>query len=361
MTISVMFGDHHTGQLDEPEQKRKVVAVIVHKQFVLRNDYCNNDVALLKLDKPIEMSAHIDAACLPPKKLHLKPGTRCMALGWGVVQVSERRTSFLDWFRPPQMIRASVLQEVSLPLVSYQDCLRHFPSYSITRDRHLCAGERGKDTCKGDSGGPLMCEVETQDEKKRWFLYGITSFGSRVKCGGSYGVYSRVSEFSEWMKKSMESVWCIDAVVKQTRIFLTLTSPQLAQNCIYSMLGNWDSWIKQISTSAFILIQMYCESFEIRDFFWLFCINSNISKKTQGIKGQRLARELNFFNFLNVLRSDNWSFCLVIASSSKKIKELTHNNESCFCGKISKNHQNRWGMKNKREIVTDGTTETIGL
>lgn len=206
MTISVMFGDHHTGQLDEPEQKRKVVAVIVHKQFVLRNDYCNNDVALLKLDKPIEMSAHIDAACLPPKKLHLKPGTRCMALGWGVVQVSERRTSFLDWFRPPQMIRASVLQEVSLPLVSYQDCLRHFPSYSITRDRHLCAGERGKDTCKGDSGGPLMCEVETQDEKKRWFLYGITSFGSRVKCGGSYGVYSRVSEFTAWMKESMESV-----------------------------------------------------------------------------------------------------------------------------------------------------------
>ncbi|GMH43591.1 hypothetical protein BSKO_11513 [Bryopsis sp. KO-2023] len=57
----------------------------------------------------------------------------------------------------------------------------------------VCAdGPAGGDTCKGDSGGPLLQNGE---------LVGITSFGPR-QCGiaGTPGVYTRVASFAAWIE-----------------------------------------------------------------------------------------------------------------------------------------------------------------
>ena len=70
-------------------------------------------------------------------------------------------------------------------------------------DAMLCAGIKagGRDSCYGDSGGPLLAT-----EAGRPVQIGIVSWGegpsdSEVKCGHAdvYGVYSRIDNFRDWI------------------------------------------------------------------------------------------------------------------------------------------------------------------
>lgn len=67
----------------------------------------------------------------------------------------------------------------------------------MNEQSQLCAGgEDGHDTCRGDSGGPLMMK----NEHDLWTIYGIVSFGSKA-CGrkGYPGVYTNVLYYIEWI------------------------------------------------------------------------------------------------------------------------------------------------------------------
>lgn len=67
------------------------------------------------------------------------------------------------------------------------------------RESHLCAGflSGGRDTCTGDSGGPL--QISSEDEACVAQIIGITSFG--IGCGSTTpGIYTRVSEYIDWIE-----------------------------------------------------------------------------------------------------------------------------------------------------------------
>jgi len=62
----------------------------------------------------------------------------------------------------------------------------------------LCAGgDLGKDTCRGDSGGPLM-----YFNGNSWIIYGIVSIGPKI-CGQKNfpAIYTKVSYFTDWILK----------------------------------------------------------------------------------------------------------------------------------------------------------------
>lgn len=66
--------------------------------------------------------------------------------------------------------------------------------------KQLCAGGKGaKDSCGGDSGGPLHSAAYLFDDI-RYVQYGIVSFGPRF-CGstGFPGVYTKVEYYMKWI------------------------------------------------------------------------------------------------------------------------------------------------------------------
>lgn len=77
--------------------------------------------------------------------------------------------------------------------------------YGCHLDHEIVAGKPllHQDSCKGDSGGPLLI----QDAKKRWLLAGVTSRGTALAttmCGDG-GVYVRVDAYKKWIASNAKS------------------------------------------------------------------------------------------------------------------------------------------------------------
>ena len=109
------------------------------------------------------------------------------AMGWGLT----------DWMENDL---SPVLREVSLNTVNNTECEEagdKFSSYEglISPDM-MCAYAAGKDTCLGDSGGPLI--VKGSDASKD-VQVGITSWGFECAETGIPGVYSRLSYDADWV------------------------------------------------------------------------------------------------------------------------------------------------------------------
>uniref|UniRef100_A0A182JJV3 Uncharacterized protein n=1 Tax=Anopheles atroparvus TaxID=41427 RepID=A0A182JJV3_ANOAO len=106
---------------------------------------------------------------------------------------------------------ATVLQRVRIPLVSNVQCNQLL--YRNRRLRNgilptqLCAGDPlgGKDTCEGDSGGPLQLMAPREQGEPdtglcRYQLVGVTSNGGICGTVNRPGIYTRVSSYVDWIE-----------------------------------------------------------------------------------------------------------------------------------------------------------------
>ncbi|KAK3594876.1 hypothetical protein CHS0354_005951 [Potamilus streckersoni] len=151
-----------------------------------------HDIALLKLQKPVGPSKRIGYACLPDENYVVPTGTLCYTIGWG----KEKTT---------HVFGSNVLQEAEVPIVNRHKCQNVF-NYKIL-DTQVCAGysKGGTDSCAGDSGGPLLCPVRNNNTETRWIVYGVTSYGEGCGQRGKYGIYTKVTKYLKWIKKTIES------------------------------------------------------------------------------------------------------------------------------------------------------------
>lgn len=108
----------------------------------------------------------------------------------------------LVWF-PETREESKILQTLVLPVVDHEKCVFEYsikhPDTELS-ERQMCAGGVvGKDSCGGDSGGPLMKSI-TVNSMPRYFLLGVTSFGQDQCATTSLpGIYTVVHKYWKWI------------------------------------------------------------------------------------------------------------------------------------------------------------------
>ncbi|XP_035223131.1 trypsin-1-like isoform X2 [Stegodyphus dumicola] len=144
-----------------------------------------NDIAVLRVKKPILLSSYVNGICLPPVDQNVTGFAT--ATGWGDTQEGGNMSN--------------LLKAVELPLIPQFACEILLGPESFSVKAMLCAGDLdgGLDTCQGDSGGPL---IQYKDQKA--FLVGVVSWGVGCARRGLPGVYSRVPNYIKWIEEHVD-------------------------------------------------------------------------------------------------------------------------------------------------------------
>ncbi|XP_062992195.1 complement factor I [Elgaria multicarinata webbii] len=157
--------------------------MIIHENYDSRT--YENDIALLQL-KPKD---RINLTCSPPgsvpvcipwSKYMFRNGYRCKVSGWGLDEGFTKQYA-LKWGY------ISIMENCS----------------DIYKERYFegmeCAGtnDGSVDSCKGDSGGPMVCF----DSNDVGYLWGIVSWGENCGEKGRPGVYTKVVHYFDWISR----------------------------------------------------------------------------------------------------------------------------------------------------------------
>lgn len=170
----------------DPPQNFDIEKMIIHPGYRENKSGSKNDIALLRLTKPAKMSTYVRPICLPfsqnLQQITDNYETRFIVAGWG---------------RTENFTSSAIKLKVDVDGVSLTDCKRKFDVW----EKQMCAGGiTGKDSCRGDSGGPLMATHADAKGNNYWYAAGIVSYGPK-NCGkkGIPGVYTRVDRYIDWI------------------------------------------------------------------------------------------------------------------------------------------------------------------
>ncbi|XP_004694371.1 PREDICTED: kallikrein-4 [Condylura cristata] len=151
---------------------------IQHPQY--NRPFLANDLMLIKLKDPVapgDTIRNISVASRCPT-----PGESCLISGWG---------QLMNGTRP------AALQCANVSVAPAQLCGALYGP--LFHPSMVCAGggPHGRDSCYGDSGGPMVC---------RGALQGLVSFGL-APCGQPYvpSVYTNLCKFTDWIQRTIDS------------------------------------------------------------------------------------------------------------------------------------------------------------
>ena len=162
------------------------------------HDAPRNDIALLHLSSP----AQAPNQRLIPKSLV----DRAALVGASVEVAGFGLTTPQTLTGGQQGSSSNHLEQVALPIVTRSECARVLASAlhaspgdpAPVDETNLCAGDPsrgGRDSCNGDSGGPL---IENMDGRQAQI--GVVSWGAGCGQKATVGVYTSVGYFESWIR-----------------------------------------------------------------------------------------------------------------------------------------------------------------
>ncbi|XP_026728800.1 serine protease snake-like [Trichoplusia ni] len=176
-------------------QRYLVKRIVRHPQYKPPSKY--HDIALLETNKRVFFNSHVLPACL-----HIMPQNYsesfARATGWGALG---RRRELAD-----------TLQAVLLDRYDSHECSQLYPKHRHMRHGYnhttqMCYGSRQeiRDTCEGDSGGPLQNAAYISECV--YTILGVTSSGIPCGVAGNSGVYTRVLPYVPWIESVVWPDW----------------------------------------------------------------------------------------------------------------------------------------------------------
>jgi len=167
---------------------------IPHENYDPQAANQHNDIALLRLAQNVPYTPYIRPICLPSD-----PSTRNN-------DFVKQTLSVAGWGKTEKVSASDIKLKVNVDGVSNSDCQQVYNSENREIvDTQVCAGgKKGFDSCRGDSGGPLMRQNE-KGTPPYFYLAGLVSYGPSP-CGmdGWPGVYTRVGKFVPWIEANVK-------------------------------------------------------------------------------------------------------------------------------------------------------------
>lgn len=165
-----------------------------------------NDIMLIKLENAVTYNDYAMPICFPDiSYTHLmgepentNSYSSIMVIGWG--------KTYTDADDESNTVSSADQQKLTVPLVSIDDCKQRYLDFganlTLSPEYHLCAGGvKGKDSCNGDSGGPLIMQ---RADLTPYQLVGVVSAGTSRCATGAPGIFTRFTEYVPWVKETMQ-------------------------------------------------------------------------------------------------------------------------------------------------------------
>ena len=198
ITVGVGSTNEYAGLFSSGGEEYEVEEVISHPSYS-GSASNGNDIALLRMKNPIQFNNNVQPVsiiCQSQVNLGAQdPGAISTVTGWG--NTSQNGNG------------SDVLQYIEVPIIAYNDSgLSWQLSNGVNSNTEIIAGsiDGGMDSCQGDSGGPLVVR-NIQDTE--WLLVGITSWGLGCAQSGRPGVYTKISNYINWINVNTDG--CIEA------------------------------------------------------------------------------------------------------------------------------------------------------
>ena len=184
----------------------RIERVVIHMGYDRRTK--QHDIALARIAPDAGSPAAITAGLVPIRILGDKPTDRPLAdhdrvsvTGWGLTGGRDA-TSRGSLDREGKVLHASAaLMQVDLSNLPQSQCEAQYSGFLGAGV--ICAGSStpGKDSCTGDSGGPL---TRAQGRNER-VLVGVVSWGKGCALPGVPGIYTNVPHHRSWIEAARKS------------------------------------------------------------------------------------------------------------------------------------------------------------
>ncbi|RWS24025.1 cocoonase-like protein, partial [Leptotrombidium deliense] len=145
-------------------------------------DTYQNDVAVIRLKKPLRFSYTVRPVCVAPRRLKIDENKNITIVGWGV---TENGTTTKE------------LRETNVTYYNFNECNESWGGI-VNNIIQFCASDPGHGPCFGDSGGPAM-----QKHYFRNVIFGVTSYIAVPCATYRNSVYGYVPGFYEWIQSKV--------------------------------------------------------------------------------------------------------------------------------------------------------------
>jgi secreted trypsin-like serine protease len=157
-----------------------------------------NDIALIKLSRPVKLSSKVNLICLPnsPEETDIVLNKSVVIAGWGST-TGER----MEFAKKLQQTKIDVIDDQAT--CSFNIKLNETSNFEIhdpLTQYCLLDTKNQSNACFGDSGGPMM-----YFEEDRWYIFGLTSYGrlSNNECNNTLpSYYTKVPYYLDWINRA---------------------------------------------------------------------------------------------------------------------------------------------------------------